>query len=112
MEQDLKLGTVPLFFPWTKVNEELLCREKKTENFQNDSVVVSLPTLGKWVEEIKMENERLLYDESQECKAKAVVVENKQLIDHAKSDDVHLPFQQFLFISILIYMAAFYQYFS
>ena len=36
---DLKLGTVPSVFPWTKVNEELLCREKK--NFQNDSVVVS-----------------------------------------------------------------------
>ena len=66
MEQDLKLGTVPLFFLWAKVNEESLCREKKTENFQNDSVVVSLPTLGKWVEEIKVENERLLHDE---CKA-------------------------------------------
>ena len=35
------------------------------------------------------------------------LAENKQLIDHAKSDDVHLPFQQFLFITILIYMAAF-----
>ena len=70
MEQDLRLGTVPLFFPWTKVNEESLCREKKTENFQNDSVVVSLPTLGKWVEEIKVEIERFLHDESQECKAR------------------------------------------
>ena len=45
------------------MNEEWLCREKKTENFQNDSVVFSLPTLEKWIEEIKMENERLLHDE-------------------------------------------------
>lgn len=52
------------------MNEESLCREKKTENFQNDSVVVSPPTLEKWVEEIKMENERLLHDELQECKAR------------------------------------------
>ena len=63
VRRDLKLGTVPSVFPWTKVNEEWLCREKKTENFKNDSVVVSLPTLEKWVEEIKMENERLLHDE-------------------------------------------------
>ena len=52
------------------MNEESLCREKKTENFQNDSVVVSPPTLEKWVEEINMENERLLHDELQECKAR------------------------------------------
>ena len=65
---DLKLGTVPSVFPWTKVNEELLCREKKTANFQNDSVVVSPPTLEKWVEETKMENERLLHAELQELK--------------------------------------------
>ena len=34
-----------------------------------------------------------------------LVVENKQhkqLIDRAKLDDVHLPFQQFLLITILI----------
>ena len=41
-----------------------------------------------------------------------LVVENKQhkqLIDRTKPDDVHLhvPFQQFLFITILIYTAAF-----
>ena len=57
-------------FPCTKVSEESLFREKKTENFQNDSVVVSLPTLEKWVEEIQMENDRLLHDELQECKAR------------------------------------------
>ena len=33
------------------------------------------------------------------------VVGNEQLIDRAKPDDLHLPFQQFLFINIL--MAAF-----
>ena len=63
VRRDLKLGTVPSVFPRTKVNEESLCREKETENFQNDSVVVSLPTLEKWVEELKMENKRLLHDE-------------------------------------------------
>ena len=39
-----------------------------------------------------------------------LVVENKQhkqLIDRAKPDDIHLPFQQFLLITILIYTAAF-----
>ena len=39
-----------------------------------------------------------------------LVVENKQhkqLIDGAKSDVVHLPFQQFLLITISIYTAAF-----
>ena len=28
------------------------------------------PTLERWVEEIKIENERLLHDELQECKAR------------------------------------------
>lgn len=41
VRRDLKLGTVPSVFPWTKVNKESLCREKKTANFQNDFVVVS-----------------------------------------------------------------------
>lgn len=31
VRQDFKLGTVPSVFPWTKVNEESLCREKKTK---------------------------------------------------------------------------------
>lgn len=70
VRRDLKLGTLPSVFPWTKVNEESLWREKKTGNFQNDSVVVSPPTLKKWVGEIKMENERLLHDELQECKVR------------------------------------------
>ena len=52
------------------MNEESLNREKKTENFQNGSVVVHPPTLEKWVEEIKMENERLPHDELQERKAR------------------------------------------
>lgn len=50
------------------MNEESLCREKKIENFQNDSVVVSPPTLEKWVEEINMENERLLHDHCRSVK--------------------------------------------
>ena len=47
---------------------------------------------------------------SKRLRENSVVVENKQhkqLIDRAKSDDIHLPFQQFFIVTILIYTAAF-----
>ena len=47
---------------------------------------------------------------SKRLRENSVVVENKQhkqLIDRAKLDDVHLPFQQFFIVTILIYTAAF-----
>ena len=61
---------MPSVFPWTKVNKESLCREKKNCKFPERLCCCQPPTLERWVEEIKMENERLLHDELQECKAR------------------------------------------
>ncbi|XP_068723262.1 uncharacterized protein [Montipora capricornis] len=93
--RDLKPGSVPSVFPWTKVDEGSLCRAKRlklrceksdgitraesahenieqkgiAEAFRNDFVVFGPTTLNKWIDEIKMEHGRLL-QELQEFKAK------------------------------------------
>ena len=93
--RSLKPGAVPSVFPWTKVDDELLCRAKRLKtrceasesakvevnnnhnkqhqedrmSERNDSAVYGPPTLQEWVEEIKKENERLLH-ELQESKTK------------------------------------------
>ena len=93
--RDLKPGSVPSVFPWTKVDEGSLCRAKRSklrceksegitraesahenkeqkgiaEAFRNDYVVFGPTTLDKWIDEIKMEHGRLL-QELQEFKAK------------------------------------------